>query len=597
MSRRKTTALRPNPQPAHEDPPSASAAHKPAVATAAVLFCVLFAVFLLNFRLVSSGDNIPTRLLPFSLVRERNVDLDEFGWLRWPAGGRLPYYVHERHGHLYSGTTIVTALVVAPLYIVPDRILRQWNIGYDDVRARLMIVVMERLSAAALVALSAALLYLLLNRLAPPGWALVLTLTYALGTNTWVVSSQGLWSHTLSELALVILSSVLLASDPSRPAMVFAGVTAAVGVANRPQLLPFALLAAFFVWRHQRRHLVAFLVVPVVAAALLAAYNLTLFRGLAGGYFGFAHFSTSLFSGVAGLLLSPNRGLLIFAPLTIFAFYGAIRVWREGWPLWLRYLAVGLGIHLILYGKFDNWWAGYTYGPRYMTDVLPVLTLLLVPGLVPLWQRRAVRLTAAVMMLYGVAVQCTGVYCDDDDWNRHPISIDVRPERVWDWTDWQVLRAARSGWKGFELVPLLKEAFSDPVPALLERMTPEDLAAEVRVLHAPVQLPPGGRGEAFVSVRNNAERAWPAFSGDIRVRYRVFLIVRWIARQRQVPGSGDVLPLPENVSPGETIGMKVPLLAPAVPAPYQVEMLIAQALDGARGVSSKDAVRVSVSVE
>jgi hypothetical protein len=564
---------------------------------AVALFCVLFAVYLANFRVVSSGDNIPTRLLPFSLVREHNLDLDEFEWLRWPAGGRLPYYVHQRNGHLYSGTTIVTALLVAPLYIIPDRILRGWNIGYDDVRARLMIVAMERLSAAALVALSAALLYLVLNRLAPPAWALVLTLTYALGTNTWVVSSQGLWSHTLSELALVILSGVLLVPEPSRRAIMVAGVTAAVAVANRPQLLPFALLAAFFVWRHQRCYLVAFLAVPVVAAALLAAYNLTLFRGLAGGYFGFGHFSTPPLSGVAGLLLSPNRGLLIFAPLTIFAFYGAVRVWRGDWPLWLRYLAVGLGIHLALYGKFDNWWAGYAYGPRYMTDVLPVLTLLLVPGLLPLWHRRAVRLTAAVMIVYGVAVQCVGVYCDDDDWNRRPVSIDVRPERVWDWSDWQVVRAARSGWKGFELLPLLKEAFTDPVPARLEPMTPEDLAAEVRVLQAPEHLPPGGRGEVLVTIRNNAGRAWPAFSGDIRVRYRIFLIVRWIAGGQQVAGSGDVLPLPENVSPGETIHMKVPLVAPAAPAPYQVEMLISQALDGARGISSQDSARASVSVE
>lgn len=597
MSRRKTTARGSYPRPPHEDSPSTRSAHKLPLATAAVLFFVLFAIYLSNLRVVSSGDNIPTRLLPFSIVREGNLDLDEFEWLRWPTGGRLPYYVHERNGHLYSGTTIVTSLLVAPLYIVPDRILREWNIGYDDVRARLMIVVMERISAAALVALSAALLYLLLNRFAAPAWALVLTLTYALGTNTWVVSSQGLWSHTLSELALVILSGVLLAPDPPRRAMVIAGVTAAVAVANRPQLLPFALLAAFFVWRHQRRHFVAFLAVPVLAATLLAAYNLRIFRGLAGGYFGFDHFSTPLLSGLAGLLVSPNRGLLVFTPIALFAFCGAVRVWRSDAYPWLRYLTLGLAIHLVLYGKFDGWWAGYAYGPRYMTDVLPVLTLLLVPGLVSLWRRRAVRFMAAVMMMYGVAVQCVGVYCDDDEWNRRPVSIDVRPERVWDWSDWQVLRAARSGWKGFALLPLLEEAFKDPVPARLERMTPDDLAAEVRVLNAPERLPPGGRGEALVTVRNNAGRAWAAFSGDIRVRYRVFLIVRWMVRGRPIAGSGDVLPLPANVSPGETIHMRVPLLAPAAPAPYQVEMLISQALDGARGVRSKDTARVSVTVE
>ena len=54
---------------------------------------------------------------------------------------------------------------------------------------------MEKLSASFLAALSASLLYLVLRRRAKPSIALLLTLAYAFGTTTWVISSQALWQH------------------------------------------------------------------------------------------------------------------------------------------------------------------------------------------------------------------------------------------------------------------------------------------------------------------------------------------------------------------------------------------------------------------
>lgn len=583
MSRRKTAPRTGHSHP-DRDPSAPVASRKRTWPVAAALSVFLFFVYVANFRVVSSGDNIPTRLLPFSIVREGDLDLDEFQWLHWPLGRRLPYYIHEHNGHLYSGTTVATSLLIAPFYIVPDMLLRRLDISYDDVRARLIIVAMERLSAAFLVALSAALLYVVLRRLAPAAWAVVLTLTYALGTNTWVTSSQGLWSHTFSELALVILSMIFLSPHVSRSGVVLAGMTAAVAVTNRPQTLIFAALAAAFVWERHRRDFVAFVAAPAAVAIVLATYNLRLFHGLAGGYFGFDHFSTSLISGVAGLLLSPNRGLFVFAPITLFAFVGAVSVWQRYHLPWLRYLSAGVAAHLVLYGKFDNWWAGYAYGPRYMTDLSPVLCILLVPGLIPLCRGWWMRTLAGTLILYGIGVQCVGVYFDDDDWNRAPASVDLRPARVWDWSDWQVLRAARRGWKGLELLPLFREAFSDSEPARLESLAPADLSAEFEVLQAPARLQPGARSVATIALRNAGTRTWPAFSGDIRVRYRVFVVVRWLVGNNPVERAGEVIPLPENLSPGETVHVRIPLVAPEMPGRYEVEVSVAQAFDGARGV-------------
>src|SRR6185369_6342247 len=156
--------------------------------------------------------------------------------------GEGPNYVRERAGHYYAGNTVVTPLLIAPLYVLPDRWLAANGIPYDDVRAQLVVVVMERIAAASLTALSASCLWLVLAGMTTARRALAITLIYALGSSTWVIASQGLWTHTLSELALVVVSAVLLRPAPSAVAMVLAGAMAALAVANRAPTLIFALL-------------------------------------------------------------------------------------------------------------------------------------------------------------------------------------------------------------------------------------------------------------------------------------------------------------------------------------------------------------------
>ena len=99
-------------------------------------------------------------------------------------------------GHLVSLYPVVLPVLVAPLYLpaVAYVHLRGWTDERVDRVAR----VMEKLTASLLAALSASLLYLLLRRRAAPGDALLLTVAYALGTTTWVISSQALPSWPLA---------------------------------------------------------------------------------------------------------------------------------------------------------------------------------------------------------------------------------------------------------------------------------------------------------------------------------------------------------------------------------------------------------------
>lgn len=561
------------------------------------IFLLLFTVYVLNFRLRGAGDSIPTRRLPFSLLREGNLDLDEFTWER-DERGALPYFVHYHGGHIYSVTPVATALVVSPLYLLPAWWLAHERIGYDDVRARALEVVMERLAAAILTALSAAVLLLALLRLTTWRWALALTLLYGLGTSSWSISSQALWAHALAQLTLALLCLLLIAPAPSRLALVGAGAAAAVSVANRPQTAVLAGLVLLFLLAHQRWRALWYAALPALAGVALAIYNHAIFNTVLGGYGSLAPFSGALPEGVAGLLVSPNRGLLVFTPIMAFALWGAVRVWRLAVPPWLRWLSVALLLHVLVYARFREWWAGYTYGPRYFSDVLPALIIFLVYGLVPYWRAPAVRVLAAALALYGVAVQAIGVYAADDGWNREPTPLERAPWRVWDWADLQIVRSARNGFHADELRRVIGDSLCDSPAARVGPLAPEQLAGPIVAVHLPEQLAVGETVDAAARITNLGGVAWPAFNGEgvISARYLTFLLVRWYAGGVLVPGVGDVIPLPENVAPGASVEMHFRLAAPPGPGDYEVELRVTQALDGQRGVVGPDALRRPVRV-
>jgi hypothetical protein len=304
-------------------------------------------------------------------------------------------------------------------------------------------------------------------------------------------------------------------------------------------------------------------------------------------------------TGLTGLLLSPNRGLLVYTPIMAFALWGAVRVWRVPTPPWVRWLTVGVLLHVLMYAKFKEWWGGYTYGPRYWTDVLPALTIFLVYGLVPLCRVPAMRALAAALAVYGVVVQALGVYAADDSWNREPIALQVRPQRVWDWSDMQIARALHGSWKPGELLPIIVDAFRDPVPAQVARLSEAELASTVVIRGMPDAVTRGSIARGVAQVTNRGTAAWPAFNGEgvMGGNLLVFLLARWLANGQAVPGAGDVYSLPENVSPGETVEVRVSLQAPITPGDYEVEFHVTQALDRLHGIVSQDVLRVPVRVK
>lgn len=426
------------------------------------LCCLL--IYNANLRSISAGDTYPARYLPFAIVRHQTLFLDPIAKVAAQGRGRGAFWlVPLPDGHLMSLYPVIVPLLVAPLYVPAVEFLHLR--GWTDARLDHVARVMEKLSASFLAALSSSLLYLLLRRRTKASIALLLTLAYAFGTTTWVISSQALWQHGLAQL-LVIGVLLLLTGPYSAPRALWAGVLLGLIAGNRP---PDVILAAalgayglFWAGRRQSVRLFAGAALPVV---LVLFYNLGTAGNAAGGYglLGKADFlGHDLLPGVAGLLVSPTRGLLVFSPFLLFL----TLAWRylprdRGERILTLLMSIAVVMQIVLYAKAD-WRSGMSWGPRYMTDLLPFLIWMLVPVVSALRRvGRALFVTAAGIAVVIEAIGAfsyTGsidsvIFAGDKGWKKP----DMRP--AWDWRNAPFLRSLTFGLAPAELTTGMRGTF------------------------------------------------------------------------------------------------------------------------------------------
>jgi hypothetical protein len=439
------------------------------------LLLLLFVIYNLNLRNIGWDDTYPTRFLPFSLLLDHSVYLDQ--WieprLSRPLGPHGMYFAARSHRHWVSGYPIILPVVVTPLYLLPS-----WWVSHHSppiypytLDFVLIASTMEKVSASLIAAMSGAVLFLAFRRIASAKVSLAVVLIYGLTSNTWAISSQALWRHGLTELSFAFLLWALFRVSDSRGAPLWAGLALAVAAANKPMeaimIVPFLLYFGRSCWKS----LFMFLTPLLILGSLVLSYNLYFFARPLGAYptipvvsfpeEGGARlgFLTRLGVGVAGLLVSPSRGLLIYTPWAAFAFWGAAKIWKEKSPGWGRALLLALIVIFVVQAGFsEEWFGGWCFGPRYLTDVLPFLAWFLLPVRTSVWARPVLRAAFVATVAIALWVQVVGVfYYPSGNWDGSPVAVERHPRRLWDWSDNQILRS----WKAGPAAPTLLDAWVD----------------------------------------------------------------------------------------------------------------------------------------
>lgn len=373
---------------------------------AALVFLAALLVYNANFRLIGSGDSIPARLLPLAILNHGTMYLDAFG----PRPDNAYWLTYSRTGRLVSFYPVVLPVLVTPLYVPAALYLAR----FDPPAWKVQVVgeMAEKLAASVVASLSVVVVWLLLRRLSSGGTALLLTLAYAFGTQTWATSSQALWQHGLGQLLLASALALLMRPGSLRGNPSLLGAVTALLAFNRPPDALFSVAIAVFVLARCRREAVPFAVGGVLAGIPFLAYNLWMFGRPLGGYqslVGSDVFAHDVPEGIAALFVSPGKGLLVFAPFLLFLLRAPLAAFDPerrslGILLWLAFLA-----QVVIYATMD-WTGGACYGPRFLTDALPFLTVCLA-AVVERLRRPVARIAFGMALAFSIWVQAVGAFC------------------------------------------------------------------------------------------------------------------------------------------------------------------------------------------
>jgi len=377
------------------------------------LFLFLFSIYLLTFSpQFHSSDGLAMFATAESLARRGEWDADQ---IRWMGLGQGIFGTDE---HLYIRKGVGVSLLALPLVWI-GMIVPIWGAATTAL-----------LFNALVTAATGALILRYLQVLGYDDWvALVAGLTFGLATPAWPYAKT-FFSDPLAGLCLLGAALALLRFRQSGHLLhaFWAGLALAVAVAVRyanALLVPlYVLLLVGYqtlapispdpegrqdrrIWRAW----VAFSVPLAVTAIALAYYNLARYGDpLNTGYLPEESFSGVWLHGVAGLLVSPGRGLFLYAPVLLLTLAAAPAFFRRQ----RSQAALAWGVilvHVLLYAKWFMWHGGYAWGPRFMVPTLPFFVIGMAPAIQrarkPGWWRRgflALAILSGLIQILGLSV-------------------------------------------------------------------------------------------------------------------------------------------------------------------------------------------------
>jgi hypothetical protein len=221
---------------------------------------------------------------------------------------------------------------------------------------------------------------------------------------TLAVYGRGLFNDALTGLCVLWSYRMCLLGRP-----VLSGGIAGVAIACRMEY--GVILPALAIMSGKRRGL-HFVIAAAVILAFLGVYNAVRFGSASDQGTLTADpldtFSTPLLTGLAGLFASPGKGVLWYTPPLWLAIAGIASFWKskQRGSLLLIFMVLPA---VILHAKWHSWMGGWSYGPRRMIALLPLLMLPAAGVAGTMMASRKGRMGLAVIAVAGFAAQFGGL--------------------------------------------------------------------------------------------------------------------------------------------------------------------------------------------
>ena len=282
-----------------------------------------------------------------------------------------------------------------------------------------------KLVASSFVAASAVLIYFAAAEFVAAGPALMIALSYGLGTCVWSISSQTLWQHGPTEFFLALGAWLLIQSRGRKGVSVLcSGAALGAAVVCRPTSIAVVVAVGIYLLLVDKRALLLFVLGGAPLAVALLTYNWYYLgsplafgeTGNAGAQIALAKtgspdlWQTPLLNGALGLLVSPSRGLFVYSPFLLLALPSFARILRDArYRVLIPLIAGGIGMMVIAFKWFD-WWGGWSYGYRPLVDTMPLVILLFIPNVADILARPARRAVFLTLLIWSIGVQAIGAF-------------------------------------------------------------------------------------------------------------------------------------------------------------------------------------------
>jgi len=427
------------------------------------LFAIFTFVYITHFfsGVIASGDSRWSIHTAQSILQEGNADLDEY-----PADLEENdyYWVEKIDGRYYTRFPLGASIIALPFVFVIDHVLklalaavpslepfliRHCGKTLTEISVTSLHWRVELVIACAVIALAAVFMFLLARETMKPRPALVIAFVLAFCTSAWSTGSRSMGQHGPSMLILGIALYLYVVAR-RRPALIqYVALPLSFSYVVRPtNSIPIVVLTLCILVEH-RRYFFRYLLWSLPVALPFVFYNYRVYHAPLSSYYRPQQLGTThhFFEALAGTMICPSRGLLIFTPVFLCAGIGFLMKWRSKSITPLDWgLAAVFVLHWLAVASFGDWWGGHSYGPRYFTDLTPFLVYLMFPVVGRLAadaHKRATFPRIAFAVLLGLSFFMHARGATDLRtwaWNREPIDINLAPQRLWDWSDPQFLR-------------------------------------------------------------------------------------------------------------------------------------------------------------
>ncbi|MBZ5535390.1 MAG: hypothetical protein LAO31_05490 [Acidobacteriia bacterium] len=333
---------------------------------------------------------------------------------------------------------------------------------------------------------------------------------FAFGTPAWPYISYD-FSEPLQALCLVAAFWFLLRATKRHPPSPFyftlAGLALGYGVFTKALLLILVPIYGLYSWRRlegtsrkEHRSFGWFVLPLLVWGVAIAALNLHRFGSIFEfGYGGeTTRFTTPLLTGLYGLLLSPTKGLIFYAPLTILLPWSWWKMRRSRHRELIFLLSIFV-LHVATNSKWWSWEGGMSWGPRLL---MPILPLMIISASTLLESVRWSLPVFGVCVVAGVTINLLGVLMNFLVWinaagaNQMRLPLEVRGRPAYQYAEHDGKRWYRPNnamWYIPALSPLRGHAwllrlryFGVPFP--LRMLSSDASVAPPRVFFPPIEI-------------------------------------------------------------------------------------------------------------